>query len=158
MLAFCSCRDVQQGSAGLCGVRILELGCGAGLCALAAAQNGAYVLATDGVEDAVRMVTLSAQRNGLACPTSADRDGSTDGGDEGAAATSGWVETGVVDWFHPEASAVPSASFPLLIGSDILFFRGTVSPVSAAVARFLAPVRGFCDPCMRVLVRRSHNM
>ena len=33
------CHDVQQGSTGLCGVRILELGCGAGLCALAAAWS-----------------------------------------------------------------------------------------------------------------------
>ncbi len=121
--------DAQQSdSGGLCGLRMLELGAGAGLCSMVAALRGASVLTTDGVADAVSMCALSALSNGLP-------------------AGSGAVETRVLDWFKTES--VPEEEFDLVIGSDILFFRGCVNPVAAAIARALRPggVALIADPC-----------
>ena len=119
---------------GLGGVRSLELGCGAGLCSLVAALSGASVLATDGVADAARLCALSAARNGI--PTQPP-----------AAPASGSMESRVLDWFKEQQ--VPEAEFELVLGSDILFFRGCVTPVAAAIQRALRP-GGFAlisDPC-----------
>src|SRR3954447_21178078 len=44
--------------------RVLELGCGLGLPAIAAALGGAQVLATDWSPEAVRVVAANAARNG----------------------------------------------------------------------------------------------
>ncbi|MGH2999057.1 MAG: 50S ribosomal protein L11 methyltransferase, partial [Gaiellaceae bacterium] len=46
------------------GLRVLELGCGLGLPALAAALRGANVLATDWAEDAIELLQRNAERNG----------------------------------------------------------------------------------------------
>ena len=118
---------------GLSGVRALELGAGAGLCSLVAGLCGASVLATDGVADAVQLCALSAAANGLADPS--------------AAGPSGVVETAVLDWFKTES--VSEAQFDLVIGSDVLFFRGCVTPVAAAITRALKPggVALVADPC-----------
>ncbi len=118
----------QLEGGGLCGLRMLELGAGAGLCSMVAALCGASVLTTDGVADAVSLCALSASSNGLPV-----------GG--------GAVETRVLDWFKTES--VPEEEFDLVIGSDILFFRGCVNPVAAAVARALRPggIALIADPC-----------
>ncbi len=47
------------------GVSALELGCGVGATALAAALAGAEVLATDSVPSALRITAMNARRNGL---------------------------------------------------------------------------------------------
>jgi predicted nicotinamide N-methyase len=47
----------------LAGLRVLELGCGLGLPALAAALRGADVLATDWAEDAIELLRQNAERN-----------------------------------------------------------------------------------------------
>ena len=44
---------------------MLELGCGLGLPALAAALRGADVLATDWAEDAIELLQRNAERNGV---------------------------------------------------------------------------------------------
>jgi predicted nicotinamide N-methyase len=44
---------------------VLELGCGLGLPALAAALGGADVLATDWAEDAIELLRRNAERNGV---------------------------------------------------------------------------------------------
>ena len=53
----------------------------------------------------------------------------------------------MLDWFKEQQ--VPEAEFELVLGSDILFFRGCVTPVAAAIQRALRP-GGFAlisDPC-----------
>jgi hypothetical protein len=59
----------------------------------------------------------------------------------------GSVDVGVLDWFKEET--MPAADFDLVIGSDILFFRGTVTPVASAVLSTLSPggVALLADPC-----------
>jgi predicted nicotinamide N-methyase len=56
-------RDV--GESDLKGARVLELGAGLGLPSLAAAIRGANVLATDWAADAVELLRVNAQRNGV---------------------------------------------------------------------------------------------
>ena len=60
------------------GPRVLELGCGLGLPALAAALRGADVLATDWAEDAIELLRRNAERNGVLAarrPRSLERAG-----------------------------------------------------------------------------------
>ena len=47
------------------GLKVVELGCGLGLPALAAALRGAEVLATDWAEDAIELLQRNAERNGV---------------------------------------------------------------------------------------------
>ena len=147
---------------GLRGVRVLELGCGAGLCSLVAAMVGADVLATDGVADATRLVAQSAQRNRLgSVPGRLDVPGAFQISVEAAAfekdtntiQARGSIEVGVIDWFNLNSSPCkPSpSSIPLLIGSDVLFFRGTVCIVALALSLYRVV------PHMFVLLRRLHR-
>ena len=117
MLADLLATVAHREGTGLQGVRTLELGCGAGLGSLAAALGGANVLATDGVEDAVRLVALSAERNGVAPRLGGGARGS---GSAAELPSRGVVEVGVLDWFQRES--VPKSEFQLVIGSDILLF------------------------------------
>ncbi|MEM6368422.1 MAG: 50S ribosomal protein L11 methyltransferase [Myxococcota bacterium] len=71
---------------------VVELGCGLGLSALAAAHQGAHVLATDWDEDALRYVEASAKLNEFQ------------------------VDTGRLDW----RTAAPLEQ-DLLIGADLLY-------------------------------------
>ena len=47
------------------GLRVVELGCGLGLPSLAAAARGAEVVATDWSADAIELLRLNAERNGV---------------------------------------------------------------------------------------------
>ncbi|OLT09060.1 hypothetical protein BJF78_31300 [Pseudonocardia sp. CNS-139] len=51
------------------GAAVLELGCGLGLPAIAAASRGARVLATDRAADAVTFAAVNAEQNGVAVET-----------------------------------------------------------------------------------------
>ena len=51
------------------GRRVLEIGCGLGLCGLAAARQGANVLCVDNAAPAVAFVRASAGANGVRCRT-----------------------------------------------------------------------------------------
>jgi predicted nicotinamide N-methyase len=80
----------------LSGLRVLELGCGLGLPALAAARRGAEVLATDWAEDAIELLRRNAERNGV------------------------FLRLGRVRWSEP-ASLLRAAPWDLVLGADLLY-------------------------------------
>ncbi len=89
--------------------RLLEIGCGLGLCALGAALGGWQVLATDYDEDALAFVRASARRNGLA------------------------VETRALDWRTPGAAG----TFDCIVACEVLYERRNHAPVATLIAHFL---------------------
>ncbi|HEV8180121.1 MAG TPA: 50S ribosomal protein L11 methyltransferase, partial [Gaiellaceae bacterium] len=78
------------------GQRVLELGCGLALPALAAALRGAEVLATDWAEDAIELLRRNAERNGV------------------------FLRLGRVRWSEP-ASLLRAAPWDLVLGADLLY-------------------------------------
>ena len=96
----------------LTGRRVLELGCGLGLPALAAAAAGGRVLATDWAPDAVALAAQNAERNGL--PVSVAR-------------------------FRWDADpAALGAPWPLVLASDVLYEARNVEPLLALLPRVCA--------------------
>src|ERR687894_2484455 len=85
----------------LTGRRVLELGCGLGLPAIAAALAGGRVLATDWAPDAVAMTARNAERNGAE------------------------VETAVVAWGAPEP-LLERAPWRWVLASDVLYEQRNV--------------------------------
>ena len=75
---------------------MLELGCGLGLPALAAALGGADVLATDWAEDAIELVRRNAERNGV------------------------FLRAARVRWSEPEP-LLRAAPWDLVLGADLLY-------------------------------------
>jgi predicted nicotinamide N-methyase len=80
----------------LAGRHVLELGCGLGLPSIAAALEGASVLATDWSADAVAFAAANASRNGAA------------------------LRTAVCSWTHPEA-LLAEAPWDLVLAADVLY-------------------------------------
>jgi predicted nicotinamide N-methyase len=78
------------------GLRVLELGCGLGLPALAAALRGAEVLATDWAEDAIELLQRNAERNGV------------------------FLRVARVRWSEPEP-LLRAAPWDLVLGADLLY-------------------------------------
>jgi predicted nicotinamide N-methyase len=78
------------------GRRVLELGCGLGLPALAAALRGADVLATDWAEDAIELLRQNAERNGI------------------------FLRCARVRWSESEA-LLRAAPWDLVLGADLLY-------------------------------------
>jgi predicted nicotinamide N-methyase len=91
------------------GRRLLELGCGLGLVALAAIQAGFDVTATDYYDEALAFTQLNARHNGLQLPA-----------------------TRLVDWRRPPDDL---GRFDLVVASDVLFERPNVPLVAAAFSR-----------------------
>jgi ETFB lysine methyltransferase len=91
----------------------LELGCGIGLCSLAAAQRGFEVLATDYYRDALEFTAANAARNGL-----------------------GELDTRLVDW---RKLPVDLGAFDLVAASDVLYERPMAGLIARAFAVALAP-------------------
>ena len=89
------------GTRALRGARVVELGCGLGLPAIAAARAGGRVTATDWSPDAVGYAARNAARNGVA------------------------LETMVVSWAQPSA-LVAESPWDLVLGSDLLYERRNV--------------------------------
>jgi predicted nicotinamide N-methyase len=96
----------------LTGRRVIELGCGLGLPALAAALAGGRVLATDWSPDAVAITERNAERNGAA------------------------LETAVYRWDAPPESLGPP--WPLVLASDVLYEQRNVDPLLALLPRVCA--------------------
>jgi predicted nicotinamide N-methyase len=80
----------------LSGMRVVELGCGLGLPALAAALRGAEVLATDWAEDAIELLRRNAERNGA------------------------FLRVARVRWSEPEP-LLRAAPWDLVLGADLLY-------------------------------------
>ena len=78
------------------GHRVLELGCGLGLPALAAALREADVLATDWAEDAIELLRRNAERNGV------------------------FLRLARVRWSEPEP-LLRAAPWDLVLGADLLY-------------------------------------
>lgn len=97
--------DVGQGT------RLLELGCGLGLPALAAARRGAAVVATDWQREPLAVVARSAADNG-------DRVGCVQ-----------------MDWRAPALRGV----FDLCLGADVAYDAAAAAPLAAAIAASLRP-------------------
>jgi len=80
------------------GLRVLELGAGLGLPSLTAALGGADVLASDWAADAVDLLELNAERNGIA------------------------LRAARVRWDEPEP-LLAEAPWDLVLGADLLYER-----------------------------------
>jgi predicted nicotinamide N-methyase len=78
------------------GLRVVELGCGLGLPALAAALRGGEVLATDWAEDAIGLLRQNAERNGV------------------------FLRVARVRWSEPEP-LLRAAPWDLVLGADLLY-------------------------------------
>ncbi|HEX4148989.1 MAG TPA: methyltransferase domain-containing protein [Pirellulales bacterium] len=118
------------------GRRLLELGCGAGFCGLAAALAGFQTLATDYYSEALDFVQLNAQRNGIA-----------------------QLATRMVDWRDYPRELV---GFDWVVAADVLYEKPYADLLAAAVAQSLATggqglvtdpgragAKSFPDACLR---------
>lgn len=93
------------------GTRVLELGCGVGLCGIAALFAGCHVTFSDLVPAAVDLALRNAQRNGF--PNAAGM---------------------VLDWEHPA-----SVQFPVIVASDVLYDQNNHRPLLNVLNAMTAP-------------------
>lgn len=96
------------------GLRLLDLGCGLGLVAMAAAVVGAEVVASDRSRVALRFVAASAQTNGLR------------------------VEVVPCDWADP-APLERLGPWDLVVGADLLYDERSARRLLDLLARVVAP-------------------
>jgi predicted nicotinamide N-methyase len=96
----------------LTGRRVIELGCGLGLPAIAAALSGGRVLATDWSPDSVEMTARNAERNDVA------------------------LDTAVFRWDTPPESLGPP--WPLVLASDVLYEERNVPALLTLLPRLTA--------------------
>ncbi|GAA0905220.1 class I SAM-dependent methyltransferase [Pseudonocardia zijingensis] len=94
------------------GVRAVELGCGLGLPAVAAALAGAQVLATDRSADALTFAAVNAEQNGTS------------------------IDTAVCSWDVPDA-LVAHGPFGLVLASDVLYGQRNVDEMHALLPRLV---------------------
>jgi predicted nicotinamide N-methyase len=94
------------------GARVLELGCGLGLPAVAAALRGARVLATDRSPDALSFAAVNAERNGVA------------------------VDTAVCSWDEP-AALLDGAPWRLVLAADVLYGQRNVDEMLSLLPRLV---------------------
>jgi predicted nicotinamide N-methyase len=102
------------GGRSLGAMRVLELGCGLGLPAIAAALAGGRVLASDWSAEAVAMAAANAERNGA------------------------HIDTLVCSWSEP-APLEARGPWELVLASDVLYEGRDVDPLLAVLPRLLAP-------------------
>jgi predicted nicotinamide N-methyase len=95
------------------GATVLELGCGLGLPAIAAALGGARVLATDRSPDAVTFAAVNAEHNGVA------------------------VETAACSWDEP-GPLLERAPWDLVLAADVLYGQRMLDELLALLPRLVA--------------------
>ena len=98
----------------LAGKRVVELGCGVGLPAVAALDRGAEVLATDHNGVALDFVVHNARANLGRGPG-----------------------TALLDWFSPELGGL--GTFDLVFAADVLYERRNARALADLVPRLVAP-------------------
>ncbi|NMH98393.1 class I SAM-dependent methyltransferase [Pseudonocardia acidicola] len=91
---------------------VLEVGCGLGLPAIAAARAGARVLATDRSADATTFAAVNAEQNGVV------------------------VETAVCSWAHP-AALIARAPWRLVLAADVLYGQRNVDELLDLLPRLV---------------------
>jgi predicted nicotinamide N-methyase len=94
------------------GARAVELGCGLGLPAVAAALEGARVLATDRSADALTFAAVNAEQNGTS------------------------VETVRCSWDDPDA-LIARGPFRLVLASDVLYGQRNVDEMHGLLPRLV---------------------
>jgi predicted nicotinamide N-methyase len=94
------------------GRRVLELGCGLGLPSIAAALEGASVLATDWSPDAVAFAAVNASRNGAA------------------------LRTAVCSWTSPQP-LLDEAPWDLVLAADVLYEARNVDALLELLPRLV---------------------
>ena len=101
------------------GLRVLEIGAGSGLGAIAAARAGARdVLATDLVLDALALIERNAALNDVA---------------------STW-RTAKLDWYNSGAFVEANAgAFDLIVASDVLFMGSSAKPLARLLGALMRP-------------------
>jgi predicted nicotinamide N-methyase len=97
------------------GLRVLELGCGLGLPALAATLRSAEVLATDWAEDAIELLRRNAERNGL------------------------FLRVARVRWSEPEP-LLRAAPWDLVLGADLLYEARNAEQLAELLPRLAGEV------------------
>jgi len=99
------------------GRRVLELGCGLGVTAIAALRDGADLLVTDYAREALALCSLNALDQAGRQP-----------------------RTLCVNWREPGATLHASeGGFPVVLAADILYESRDVEPLLALVERVVAP-------------------
>lgn len=114
---------VAAGEAGgLAGSNVLELGAGAGLPGLLAAQYAARVVLTDYEEEILALLARNVESHTPpACATSA--------------VSLAWG----VDADAARVLGDPATKFDLLLGADVVYWSASITPLIASVASLLAP-------------------
>jgi predicted nicotinamide N-methyase len=95
------------------GTSVLELGCGLGLPAIAAALAGGRVLATDRAPDSLTFTAVNAEHNGVV------------------------VDTAVCSWDDP-AALVARGPWQLVLASDVLYGQRNSDELIALLPRLVA--------------------
>ncbi|MCW3041632.1 MAG: Methyltransferase type 12 [Solirubrobacterales bacterium] len=120
----------------LTSARVLELGCGLGLPALAAARAGARVTATDWAPDAITAATDNAAANGVT------------------------LQAVVADWREP-GPLVARGPWDLVLAADVLYEARAVAPLLALLEALAAPrvlvadpSRATCEPFLEQAAER----
>lgn len=119
------------------GDRILELGCGLGLPGLIAARLGAAVTATDWAPDALELLAVNAERNGVDVELRRlDWFAAGDGWDDDPAVPAGDPGAGPGD---RGAGPGGPATWPLVIAADVLYESRNGPALLRTLDRVVAP-------------------
>jgi predicted nicotinamide N-methyase len=114
----------------LSGKRVVEVGCGVGLPAMAALSGGAEVTVTDHYEAALDFALHNARENTGRTPS-----------------------TAALDWRVPETwtEATKAGRFDVLLGADVLYEPRNIRPLADVVEALLTPEGEafFADPGRR---------
>ena len=125
------------------GRRVIELGCGLGLPSILAARLGAQVTATDFHPETGEWLLHNAALNNVALDYAqldwnVFLDGRSEVGGQRSDGTNQPFSTSALR-FPPSDSRPPTADFPLIIGSDLVYERRHIPALVCAIGALCAP-------------------